>query len=132
MMVVVVGAVLGDGTRRTHNQSPVLHTLCADEFIRESLNVSRFPPQHDDLQTVVMIEVRMDGRNDHPVMFVLQVGQFLGQQACVVIVDESYSAHNQGVGGNDRRAHKAVSNQVAEGLRSILVSLRGDEGVKFV
>jgi hypothetical protein len=69
------------------------------------------------------------GNNDF-VVLMLQISQLFRKQARVVVVDESDRADDQGVGPDYSGADKPVSNQVAEGLGAILVSLLGDERVE--
>ncbi len=61
--------------------------------------------------------------DDHVMMLMLKVGEFLGQEAGVMVVDESDRADHKGVGSDHGGAHQAVANEVAESFGAVLVTL---------
>ena len=77
-----------------------------------------------------MIEVRGCGRDDYIVIVMLQIHQLVRQQACVVIVDQSYGSNYRGVGWLDCRADQFVANDVAERFRAICIPLSRDKAVE--
>ena len=50
----------------------------ADKPIADLFYFSAFPSHDQDLQTVMLIQVYMCGRNDRPVILVLQMSQGIG------------------------------------------------------
>jgi hypothetical protein len=110
----------------------MLYSLCADEALRQLLYFSRLAAEHHYLQTVFMIEVRMQGRNDDCVTLVLEIGKLLRQQPGVMIVNESDGANDKRVAGHNDRAYEPVTNQIAKRLGPIVVPLVRDERIEPV
>ena len=85
------------GLGRTHYQFAVLHSFQANQTAREFLHAFELALHDDDFQTHIVIEMRMDGRNNEFVVPMLQRGQLVSQQAEVMVVDESYGSHHEAV-----------------------------------
>jgi len=105
-------------------------SLCADEFVGQLLNIVRLATQQDHLKAGIVIEMRMEGRYDHVMMFMLKIGQFFGEKASVMVVDQRHASYDGSIRRHDGRAHKPIPDQVAECLGSVVVAFFSDELVK--
>ena len=72
----------------------------------------------------------MQGRDDDVMVLVLEVGQLLGQEACVMVVNEGDRSHHEGVGSNHGGANQAFANEIAKGFGAVLVTLACNEAVE--
>jgi hypothetical protein len=104
------------GLWRTHDEPSMLHAFCADQPVRQLLDISRRTAKYDYLQAALVVEVRVQGGNDYFVTFVLEVGKLLRQQASVMVVNERDRSHDQRICGDYYRANEAVTNQIAKGF----------------
>lgn len=87
IMMVMLGCVV-DHCSGNH-QLCLVNSFEAREFRREGLHRTRFPPEHDDFHTEIMIEMDMQGRHDRLRVGMLNLEHFIGQLGFVMIVDES-------------------------------------------
>ncbi len=94
----------------------MLHAFCADQPVRELLDISRRTAKYDYLQAALVVEVRVQGGNDYFVTLVLEVGKLLRQQASVMVVNERDRPDDQSICGDYYRANEAVTNQIAKGF----------------
>ena len=62
----------------THDQAPMPDSLCAEQFVRQLLNITGLAAQQHYFKACIVIQMRMQRRNHSIVMFVLQIGQFFG------------------------------------------------------
>jgi len=108
------------------------HSLCADEFVGQLLNLTRLAAQDHYLKACIVIEMGMERRDDHFVMFMLKVGQFFGEKPSVMVIDQRDGSHDRSPGGHDCRPHKPIAYQIAERLGSVVVALFSDELVKAI
>lgn len=72
----------------------------------------------------------MKGGDDQVMMLMLEVGEFLGQEAGVMVVDQGDGTDYESVGGDDGGADQPVANEVAEGFGAVLVTLVRDKVVE--
>ena len=108
----------------------MLNPLGADQAVGQFLYFFGFAAKHDHLETAFMIQVGMQRGDDHVMMLMLEVGELLGQEAGVMVVDESDGADHKGVGSNDSGADQAVANQIAESFGAVLVTFVRNEAVE--
>lgn len=71
----------------------MLHTLDAEQGIRNLPNGGPLASRHQDLKTMVMVEMDMHPRHDVPLEIVLNVGEFPRQIRHMVIVDKRNRGH---------------------------------------
>lgn len=65
----------------------------------------------------------MQRRDNDVMVIVLQGSQPIGQEASVVVIDERNRAYDKRIGSDDGGPHQSVTDQVAEGFRTILIAL---------
>src|SRR5579875_343450 len=106
------------------------NALHANEPVRELLYLPGLPLYDQDFQTVVMVEMRVGGSNDHLMMIVLQADQLLRQQPVMVIVDECYRPDHLSLRRLKSSVYQPVADEVTKCLRPIGVALPGNETVK--
>ena len=87
----------------------------------------RSAAHHQDLQAVVVIQVHVQGGEDRVMEVVLDIGEFLVQQAHVVIVDQGDGAHHLAFGRFPGLLDQLVADQVAERLRAVGVAALRDQ-----
>lgn len=129
-MLVFVGGFDGMGGH-SHNQAAVLHTFEANNHVGEVLHARSIAVDNEHFKAGIVIKVRMAGGDNQVVMFVLRVGELLGDAEGVVVVDESDSADDRRVGRGGSLAHQPVADEVAKGFGTIGVSTLLDGAVKL-
>lgn len=100
----------------------MLDALGSDEFIRNPADVICATLDHDDLETVVCIEVDMQGGDDLLVMGMLMLGQFVGQIPGVMIVDQGHGGNRLMPLISPLLLNQIITNQIAYGFGAITVS----------
>ena len=108
------------------------HSLCADEFVGELLNIARPATQDHHLKARFVIEMGMERRDHHFVMFMLKVGKFFGQKPGVMVIDQSDGSNHWSPRGNDCSPNKLIAHQIAKRLGSVVVAFFSDELVKAI
>ena len=108
----------------------MLHAFCADESIRQLLDIFRLAAKHDYFQAAFVVEMRVQSRNDDCMMLMLQIGKLLRQQTRVMIVDQGHRAHHKRISSDHDRTYQPVTNQIAECLRTVLIALVSYERIK--
>src|SRR5262249_20804800 len=116
----------GDG------QASVLHALGADESIRDTFHYAGLAPDDEHLQTVVMIQVNVQRGKDMVEVRMLQIGQFLVEQADMVVVNQGDGADHVTIRTFPRFLHEFVANQIAEGFRAVVISAGSDQPVELL
>jgi len=124
--------VSGNCLRRTHYQPAMLHALCTDQAVSQLLDIPRLAAKYNHLQTVLMIKMRMQGGNDNRVRLMLEIGKLFRQQTGVMVVNESDSANDRGIAGNNDGADEPVTNQIAKGFGAVLVAMVCYERIKAI
>jgi hypothetical protein len=87
--------------------------------------------QHD-FETVVVIQMDVQGGNYGGVIVMLQLGELFGKQARVVVVDQGHRAEDFGVRRLPGLLDQFIADQVAEGFRTVGISALGDELVELL
>jgi hypothetical protein len=77
-----------DGRQRNHFDPPLLHAACCQEALGRFADTIARAGQHDDFETVVVVEVNMKRGTDGIAEVVLHRREPLGEIANVMIVDE--------------------------------------------
>ena len=72
----------------------------------------------------------MKRRDDDVMMLMLKVREFLRQEAGVMVVDKSDSAHHESIGRDHSGADQAIANEIAKSFGAVLVALLCDETVE--
>ena len=108
----------------------MLNSLRADQAVRNPLNLGRLSANNQHLQAVVMVKVYVQRRKDGFVELMLQLEELLVQHPDVVVVDQRDRADDLGVGRLPGLLDQLVANQVAKGLRAIVVAATADQGVE--
>jgi len=94
--MAVVPLVIND-LGSTHHKAAVLDSFRANEPIRQTFHSLRSATKYDHLKTCIVIEVRVQGRNNNLMALMLDVSEPFRKKTGVVIVDESDSSNDQGV-----------------------------------
>lgn len=81
----------------------MLDSLCADQPVGQPLHLFGRTAKYDHLQATLVVEMRVQSGNNDFVILVLDVGQLLGQQTSVMVVDEGDRAYYQSVGRDHYR-----------------------------
>jgi len=109
----------------------MLHTLDAHESIGHFSDFRPLPLCHQYFKTVVMVEMHVHPRHDMALEIVLNVGQFSGEIADMMVVNERDRS--------DRflvlipfLADEVVTNEVSQGLRPVGVLPALNVPVKIV
>ena len=108
----------------------MLDTLCADQQIGKLLNQLRFAFHNDNFETGVMIEVGVHRGDDLPMVLMLDLGQFLRQQAAMVVINQCDRADDLGIWCVNRGRHQAIADKVAQRLRAVSIPLALDKPVE--
>ena len=75
---------------RRHHQFPMLYAFDADEPIRDSPNIFCFPPDRQNFQAVVMIEMHMHGGDNLLIEIVLNRSQNAAQIPNVMVINDGH------------------------------------------
>ncbi len=108
----------------------MLHAFRADEPVRQLLHSSRLATKYDHFQATFMVEMGVQRGNDYFVMLVLKIGELLGQQTNVMIIDECNRAHDKCICSNDHGADEPVTNQITKRFGAVLIALVSNERIK--
>jgi hypothetical protein len=108
-----------------------LDTLCADYILGYIVDLADTAPQDYNLQTIMLIEVYVQRRNCLEQMRMLQVYQPLRDHCGVVVIDQENRSDSPGLGIAQALAAQLLTNQVAERFGPALITLFGNELVKF-
>jgi len=127
LVLVAVFAVVFDGVRGYgHDQTPVLHTLEADEAVGELGHLGRFSVNDQHFKTGVVVKMRMAGGDDEFVTGVLHFSQLFRDAAGVMVVDEGDGAHHGRVRRGGLLTDQAVADEVAKGLGAVGIAAMAD------
>jgi hypothetical protein len=74
------------------------------------------PFDYDHFQASIVVEMRMRGSDNDVVMFVLEIHQFVGQQAGMVIVDQGDRTNHMSFWRTYGSTHQTVTDEVPERL----------------
>lgn len=105
-----------------HDQPSVLHALQANQAAGEFLDPARFAMDNENLQTRVMVQMCMTGRDHQFVIGMLKFRQLLCHAVGVMVINQGDSAHDRSVRSSCSLRHKAIANQVAKGLGPVGVA----------
>jgi hypothetical protein len=108
-----------------------LDALGADYVLGHLVNLSDTATQDYNLQTVVLIEVHVQGRDCLEQMRMLQVYQLLGDHSGVVVIDQENRSDSPGLGIAQTLAAQLLANQVAYRLGTALITLFGYQTIEL-
>jgi hypothetical protein len=94
----------------------------ADQRVGDLAHVSRPAAHHDDLQTVIVVQVDVQRGENRMVKIVLDGSEFFIEQPDVVVVDQRDGAHHRGIRGGPGLLHQFVTDDVAESLAAVVVA----------
>jgi hypothetical protein len=117
---------------RSHRQSAVLDASDGDQMICNTLDNGGFPTNHQDFETVIVIKVYMEGRNDRIQVLVLQFRQCFLDVWPVMIVNESEGSRHLALSKFLLVINEMIANHVAESQRAISIPLFPNHPVKLI
>ena len=88
-------------------------SLSAHEFGGQLLNVARLSAQEHHLKAGIVIEMAMERRDDHFMMFMLKVGQFFREEPSVMVIDQPHGSHDRSLRYHNRRSHTSIPDRIA-------------------
>jgi len=106
--------------------------LGGDQMIGDLLHVFRLAPQHDHLQTMIVIQMNVQRRHHALVMLVLQLGEFLAQQPHMVVVHDGHRSHHGGVGLLRAFLQQLGTRQIAKRFRPVGVPALSHQFVELL
>ena len=115
-----------------HHKPPVLYAFQANEAACELLDLSRSSVHDEHLETRIVVEMRVAGRDHQLVMGMLDLRQLLCDSVSVMVVDKGDSTDYRGFGARGPLRDEAIANQVAKGFGPIGVSKPGDEIIEAI
>ncbi len=115
---------------RRGNELAVLHTLGGDQLSSDFMHLFRFSPDHDDLQTVVLIQVNVKARVDDDLGLVLHICEKIPEPMGPVIVNKADDSNDFFIGLADFFLYEMVADQVPYGLGAVGVAELRDAAVK--
>jgi len=77
------------------DQMPMLNAPQRDQLVGKLLNRGRPAMDDEHLQTGVVIQMRVTGRDNQIVMVVLKLGQLFADSMRIVVIDQSDSSHHR-------------------------------------
>ena len=113
-----------------HHKSPMLYAFQTNDSTGKLLNLPGFTMNDKDLETGIVIEMRMAGGDYQFVTGVLKRRQLLRNTMSMMVVDEGYSADYRGIGTCRLLCDEAVTNQIAKRFGPVGIAKPGDEIVK--
>lgn len=113
-------------------QTAMLNPLEAGQGTANLPDLPHGAAQENHFQAVVVIQVDMCRRNDHFVVFVLEIGEMILQFPFVVVVHQRQDAVCLRTIILRPFIHKAGANEIPDRLRSIAITGPGDEAIEFL
>src|ERR1017187_2978567 len=127
-----VPTIISDRSRRGDGQPAVLHALSADQYVGHFPYFRRLAFYHQHLQTIIVIEMHVQGGEDRMVVIVLDGRELLAELPHVMVVNQRHGADYLAVRRFPGLFHQFVANQVAKRLRPVGVAALPDEVVELV
>jgi len=103
------------------------NSLPADEFVGQSLHISGLTAQEYHFKARIVIQMGVQRRDHEFVMFMLQISEFFGEKASVVVVDQGDGSHHRSFRSHHRGSNQLVPDQVTERFRPVLVAFIRNE-----
>lgn len=114
-------------------QIPVPHAGLGDRLFGELPDGGRRPPQQNDLQAILMVEMDMQRRKHQVVVAVLRLGQTARQFPLMMIIDIAEAADRIfGVAFFFPVGFKTLAQQIADRLGAVFIPLAADEAVELL
>lgn len=118
---------------RDQMQRTVPHSGLGDGRVGELPHLLAVSLQQHDLETILVIQMNMQGREHQVVMGMLGVGQAAGQFALMVVVDIAQTSDRMlRFGLLQTFRLEALAEKVPNRLRTVLISFPPDIAVEFL
>src|SRR4249920_3342685 len=88
------------------------------------------PPDDDDLQTIVLIQMNVQAGIHCYMSLMLHVCQEIAQVVYPMVIDESNDPDDFGICQSYLLLNEVITNQVADRFRAILITLTADASVE--
>jgi hypothetical protein len=108
----------------------VLDPLGRNQFASDLMHFVATPPDDDDLQTIVFIQMNVQAGIHGHMSLMLHVRQEIAQVMHPVVIDESDNPDDFGIRQPDLLLDEMVTNEVADGFRAILIALTADASIE--
>src|ERR1035441_5931829 len=116
----------GDG------QASVFDAFRADQHVGHLPHHGALASHHQNFQAVIVIQVNVERGEDGVMEIVLDAGEFLAQQAHVVIIDQGDGAHHLRVRRFPRLFDQFLADQVAKGFGAVRVTAPPDQLIELL
>lgn len=111
-------------------QLSVLDPFGGDQFAGDLVHFVAAPPDHDDFQTIVLVQMNVQAGIHGHMSLMLHVGQKIAQVMYAVVIHEGDHPDDFGIRLADLFLNEVVSDQIADGFRAILVALTADASIE--
>ena len=116
------------GGRR--NKPTVLNSFGGNQLSRYFVHLVRRSTNDDDFKTVMHIEMNMEARVHPDARLVLHIRKNIAQVMRPMIIQKTDNADHFFISLADLLLNQVIANQVANGLRTILIPLSADAFVE--
>ena len=101
-----------------------------DQAIGQSLNPGCGSADHDNLQTVIVVQVDVGCAENQVVVFMLQISQMILQFMLLMCISQGNHADHTALRATPLFVHHFLADQVAHGFRTVLVTMPGEKQVE--
>src|SRR5665811_1425633 len=112
------------------HELPVFDALCADQLFGQVFDLAGDTAQDYDFETVVGVQVNVQGRKNRLVVNVLVLSQLVREVADMVVINQRDRAHRKAVADVPLSFDKRAAYEVADSLGTVHVALLGAQGIE--
>ncbi len=115
-----------------HCQFAMFYALGANEAVGNFPDIAAPALHHENLQTVMAVEMYMKRGDNGLMKLVLEIGEGFCKIANMVVVNQRNGAHGKLVTFFPFALYQVVANQIADGFRPVHISFAGDQLVELL
>jgi hypothetical protein len=114
----------------SRHQLSVLDPFGGDQFAGDLVHFVAAPPDDDDFQTIVFVQMDVHAGIYGHVSLMLHVRQEIAQVVHPMVIDESNDHYDFGICQSYLLLNEVVAIEIADGFRAILVALTADASIE--
>jgi hypothetical protein len=114
----------------SRHQLAVLNPLGRNQLASDLVHFVAAPPDDNDLQTIVFVQVNVQAGIHGYMSLMLHVRQEIAQVVHPMVIDESNDPYDFGICQSYLLLNEVVANKIADGFRAILVALTPDASIE--
>jgi len=108
----------------------VLDPLSRNQLAGNLVHFVAAPPDDDDLQTIVFVQMNVQAGIHGHMSLMLHVRQEIAQVVHPMVIDQSNDPYDFGISLPYLLLNEVITNQIADGFRAILIALTADTSIE--